>query len=77
MKCNASVGLEGILEHDIVAGYEHHAKLCLGMQVLVMEDGRVKEYDSPSNLMQIPNGTFRAMVVEAGLSDDSATSALQ
>ncbi|KAL3154179.1 hypothetical protein ABBQ32_013696 [Trebouxia sp. C0010 RCD-2024] len=46
-------------------------------KVLVMEDGRVKEYDSPANLMQIPNGTFRAMVVEAGLSDDSATSALQ
>lgn len=37
----------------------------------------MKEYDSPANLMQIPNGTFRAMVVEAGLSDDSATSAIQ
>lgn len=47
------------------------------MQVLVMEDGRVKEYDSPANLMQIPNGTFKAMVVEAGLSDYSATSAIQ
>lgn len=52
-------------------------QLCLCLQVLVMEDGRVKEYDSPANLMQIPNGTFRAMVVEAGLSDDSAGSALQ
>ena len=47
------------------------------VQVLVMEDGRVKEYDSPANLMQIPNGTFRAMVVEAGLADDSPSQALQ
>ncbi|KAL0031798.1 hypothetical protein WJX79_007928 [Trebouxia sp. C0005] len=46
-------------------------------KVLVMEDGRVKEYDSPANLMQIPNGTFRAMVVEAGLADDSPSQALQ
>ena len=46
------------------------------LQVLVMEDGRVKEYDSPANLMQIPNGTFRAMVVEAGLASDAPTQAL-
>lgn len=42
-----------------------------------MEDGRVKEYDSPANLMQIPNGTFRAMVDEAGLSDNSSSQAIQ
>ena len=47
------------------------------LQILVMEDGRVKEYDSPANLMQISNGTFRAMVVEAGLADDSPSQALQ
>lgn len=50
--------------------------VCL-MQVLVMDDGRVKEYDSPANLMQIPNGAFRAMVEEAGLSDNSPAQAIQ
>ena len=63
-------------ELDIAAGFDQQPSGFGWMQVLVMEDGRVKEYDSPANLMQIPNGTFRAMVVEAGLSDDSATSAI-
>ena len=46
------------------------------LQVLVMEDGRVKEYDSPANLMQIPGGSFRGMVEEAGLTDNSPTQAI-
>jgi ABC-type sulfate/molybdate transport systems ATPase subunit len=42
-------------------------------KVLVMEDGKVKEFDSPANLMNIPNGVFRAMVTEAGLAPESST----
>ena len=39
---------------------------------MVMEGGSVKQYDSPANLMHVPSGAFRAMVVEAGFSDDFA-----
>lgn len=35
-------------------------------RVLVMEFGRVKEYDTPANLLRNPNSAFSAMVAETG-----------
>ncbi|KAJ2524877.1 hypothetical protein GGI11_000499 [Coemansia sp. RSA 2049] len=35
-------------------------------KVLVLDNGRVAEYDTPHNLLQIKNGIFRSMCKEAG-----------
>jgi hypothetical protein len=37
------------------------------LQVLVMEGGMVKEYDSVAGLMGRSDSTFKSMVIEAGL----------
>ena len=41
------------------------------LQVLVMDAGRVKEFDTVPALMAQPDSSFRAMVTEAGLTDQS------
>ena len=43
-------------------------------RVLVMEDGRVKEYDTVPTLVGRQQSTFRAMVVEAGLEGSASVS---
>lgn len=43
-------------------------------RVLVMEDGRVKEYDTVPTLVGRQDSTFRAMVVEAGLEGSASVS---
>ncbi|KAJ2511488.1 hypothetical protein H4217_007359, partial [Coemansia sp. RSA 1939] len=35
-------------------------------KVLVLDNGRVAEYDTPHNLLQIKDGIFRSMCEEAG-----------
>lgn len=34
-------------------------------RIMVMDDGRVAEYDSPDNLLQKPNGIFYGMAKSA------------
>ena len=41
------------------------------VQVLVMDAGRVKEFDTVPALMSQPTSSFRAMVNEAGLNDQA------
>ncbi|KAJ2763186.1 hypothetical protein H4S06_000236, partial [Coemansia sp. BCRC 34490] len=47
-------------------------------KVLVLDNGRVAEYDTPHNLLQIKDGIFRSMCEEAGeythMSDSAALS---
>ncbi|KAI8838941.1 P-loop containing nucleoside triphosphate hydrolase protein [Chytridium lagenaria] len=38
-------------------------------RVMVMDAGRISEYDSPSNLLDRPDSKFRAMVAETGASN--------
>ena len=45
--------------------------LVVRVQVLVMDAGRVKEFDTVPALMAQPDSSFRAMVTEAGLNDQS------
>ena len=45
-------------------------RCCLVLQVLVMDDGHVAEFDTPAALIAKRGGIFRAMVLEAGLTDD-------
>lgn len=58
-------------------GRGHHPAAGQGMrqcwfvlQVLVMDDGHVAEFDTPAALIAKRGGIFRAMVLEAGLTDD-------
>ena len=41
------------------------------LQVLVMDAGRVKEFDTVPTLMSQPDSSFRAMVTEAGLAEQA------
>ncbi|KAI9000636.1 P-loop containing nucleoside triphosphate hydrolase protein [Trametes punicea] len=74
----ASVDLEtdSKIQHTIQTQFRHKTLLCIAHRlrtiisydrILVMEEGRIAEFDTPTNLFNKPDGIFRGMCERSGI----------
>ncbi len=62
--------------HPCVNTIPHHHHPLI-TQVLVMDQGRVKEYDTVKRLLSRQDSQFRSMVSEAGLLNENASATIE
>ncbi|KAI0768143.1 ABC protein [Trametes elegans] len=77
-EATASVDLEtdAKIQHTIQTQFRHKTLLCIAHRlrtivtydrILVMDDGKIAEFDTPSNLYKRPDGIFRGMCERSGI----------